>query len=117
MSRDMKQYIDVDDALIRMFGNKKLYAKTLNMFLAGKEFENLEAAIAENNLGKAGELIHTLKGVAGNLSLTALFDQSAQLMQKLRQGEFDLAMIETYRETYRLTCGFTREVIEQLSAE
>jgi HPt (histidine-containing phosphotransfer) domain-containing protein len=117
MSQDIKQYIDVDDALLRMLGNKKLYVKTLNMFLAGKEFENWEAAIAENNLGKAGELVHTLKGVAGNLSLTALFDQSAQLMQKLRQGELDAAMIETYRETYRLTRDFTREAIKQLSAE
>ena len=117
MSQDIKKYVDVDGALARMRGNKKLYVKMLGMFLAGKEFENFEAAIAENDLGKAGDLAHTIKGVTGNLSLTALFEQSAALMQQLREGTFDQALVDAYRETYALTRGFVTQTIEQLGAE
>lgn len=112
----MSKYIDLDDALTRMCGNKKIYAKTLNMFLDSKELEAFEAAMQENDFTRAGGHIHTLKGVAGNLSLTALFEQSEPLIQKLRQGELDTGMIENYRETHAQTRAAVQQLIPQLSA-
>ncbi len=119
MSQDLKKYIDVEDALVRMCGSKKLYAQMLNMFLGGKEIEGFEAAVSEKDLGKAGGHIHTLKGVAGNLSLTRLFAQSDSITQKLRLGEAvdDPQLLESFRETYALTRSCIQELIRELDSE
>ncbi len=111
--------IDVEDALVRMYGSKHLYAQMLNMFLGGQEMEKFEAAVSENKLGKAGEYIHTLKGVAGNLSLRRLFAQSEHISQKLRLGETvdDPHLFENFRETYALTRSCVQALIEELNAE
>ncbi len=117
MSRELEKYVDVNGALARMGGNAKIYAKALNMFLNSKEMENFEAAVLENNLEKAGGHIHTLKGVAGNLSLTGLSEQSGRIMLKLKRGEaVDPQWIENFRETYALTLDRVRELIRELES-
>jgi HPt (histidine-containing phosphotransfer) domain-containing protein len=116
MGQELKKYIDVDDALVRMCGNKKIYAMTLNMFLSSEELDKFDEALLKNDLSGAGGCIHTLKGVAGNLSLTELYNQSEPLIQKLKRGELDSALIENYRATHALTRGFVKEIIPQLGA-
>ncbi len=117
MSQENNNLIDVDGGLARTRGNKKLYVRMLGMFLSGQEFDHFEAAITEGDLGKAGDAAHTLKGVTGNLSLTALYEQSAALMQKLRQDELDEALIAAYHDTYALTRAAVADTIARLSAE
>lgn len=115
MAQGMNRYVDADDALTRMCGNEKIYIKTLNMFLANKEFEKYEAAVSAGDLPQASGHLHTLKGVAGNLSLTALFSLSEPLIQKLKAGEPDPKMIADYRETYSQTRGAVETLIQELS--
>ncbi len=116
MRRELKEYIDVDGALARMCGSRKIYAKALRMFLDSKEMESFETAVLDNNLEEAGERLHTLKGLAGNLALTGLFEQSGRLMQKLRLGEtLDSQSLESYRKTYVLTLGYVQETVRELS--
>ena len=81
------QLMDVEAALGRIRGNKVLYNKMLQMFLQGKDFESLEESLAGDDYVRAGEVAHAIKGVTGNLSLTALFEVSTQLMNELRHGD------------------------------
>ncbi len=45
---------------------------------------DLEAAINSNDLQKAFEIAHGLKGVFGNLSITPLFDALVEITEPLR---------------------------------
>jgi HPt (histidine-containing phosphotransfer) domain-containing protein len=110
MNAEIKDYIDIESALARMRGNKTLYAKMLGLFFAGNDLTELEAAVAENALDKAQSIAHAIKGVAGNLSLTALYDESAALMQTLRRGELDPQRFEEFCETYSETRSLVPEV-------
>ena len=49
-----------------------------------KNFDSLEQALAENNLGAAFEAAHSLKGVLGNLALTPIYTPVSELTELLR---------------------------------
>jgi HPt (histidine-containing phosphotransfer) domain-containing protein len=115
MNEELKEYIDIESALARLRGNKALYVKMLGLFFAGNDLSELEAAVAENALDKAGNIAHAIKGVAGNLSLTALYDESVELMQTLRRGELDPALFEEFRETYSETRSLVPEATEMIN--
>ena len=66
--------INVDAALERFMGNEGLLEKFLNKFLADENYQKLTDAIAANDKEAALTASHTLKGVSGNLSMTALFN-------------------------------------------
>ena len=47
-------------------------------------FETLEKALISNDLDKAFESAHALKGILGNLALTPLYTPLSDLTEKLR---------------------------------
>ncbi|MDE5721124.1 MAG: Hpt domain-containing protein [Clostridia bacterium] len=73
-------------------------------FPADESFSNLEKAIAENNVEEAFRAAHTLKGVAGNLGFTALFEISQTVTEILRGGSLDIsAHMPELKRLYTLT--------------
>ena len=78
---------DVETGLSRCVGKEDLYLKLVNMGLEDPKFEELESALKSNNLDRAFELCHALKGVIGNLALTPLFEALSQMTEKLRNRE------------------------------
>lgn len=83
--------IDVDDALSRFLDNEALMTKYLCRFPQDPNMDALRRAIAAGD-GSAGfEAAHTLKGVAGNLSLVTLFHQISPLVEDLRAGNLAAA--------------------------
>ena len=116
MNQDQIKYINVNEALSRMRGNKKLYVKMLDLFLGVNEFAQFEEAIGKGDLNRAAEVAHTIKGMTGNLSMTALFEQSEKLMNQLRQSELDEELLADYRESYKITLGFVENVKGELEA-
>ncbi|MCR4926266.1 MAG: Hpt domain-containing protein [Clostridiales bacterium] len=77
---------DVDGTLERFAGNFLLLNKFLVKFLDDKSYEGFKNAIAANDYQAAEATIHTLKGVAGNLGLTDLFNISNDILTQIRQG-------------------------------
>lgn len=77
-------YIDMEDGLKRVMNNKKLYVRLLSKFKASTDLQALTAAVAVGDYEKAEIEAHTIKGIAGNLSLTELFMQSQELDTKLK---------------------------------
>ena len=109
--------IDLDDGLGRVRGNKKLFVRMLGLFMDSTEFAALEEALGQGDIAKIEHSAHTIKGIAGNLSLTALFNVSTELMQQARNGATQQATIDEYRATLEATKGRVTEVIAQMSAE
>ncbi|MDR1893727.1 MAG: Hpt domain-containing protein [Spirochaetales bacterium] len=109
--------IDLEEGLGRVRGNRKLYGKMLGMFLKGQEFDALEAALKAGDNSQAGDLAHTIKGITGNLSLTALFKASTQLMNEFRAGQAAEESLANYREILVKTKAEVEALIAQLASE
>lgn len=77
---------DVDATIARFAGNSGMYFKFLGKFLNDKSYENFEKALSENNFEAAEAAVHTLKGVAGNLGMTDLFNVSNNILTQIRNG-------------------------------
>lgn len=104
-----ESYIDLETGLGRVRGNKKIYARMLGLFLASEEFAQLKESLAAGDIERAGELAHAVKGMTGNLTLTALFDVSTTLMGQLRDGVLDEPTAAELFTVY----DATRKVVEE----
>jgi PAS domain S-box-containing protein len=81
--------IDMTTALKRLMGNRKLLDKLLGDFVhnyAGISGQ-IRAALALGDLALAQRLVHTIKGVAGNLSAIRVFNTAQELESAIQQGE------------------------------
>ncbi|WP_300675838.1 hypothetical protein [uncultured Acetatifactor sp.] len=77
--------VDVDDGMKRLMGNEKLYRKLLGSFvkmigsqtLAAEDFDKADHT---SEIEKA----HSIKGTAGNLSLTPIYESYTEILNLLR---------------------------------
>lgn len=106
-------YINLEEGLKRVRGNKALYARMLSLFLANKEMEMLEEKLAGGDLEGAAAVAHAIKGMTGNLSLTALFTASTALLESLGAGRREEDQLARYREAAQKTL----EAAKALEAE
>lgn len=79
--------IDYQEGLGRFMNNAPLFEKFLLKFLEDTSFAGLKAALEAENCEAAFHAAHTLKGVAGNLSLKALAQVVSQQTELLRGGD------------------------------
>ncbi|WP_417763358.1 response regulator [Shewanella sp.] len=75
--------IDVDRGLQLVQGSKRLYQRILERFAAGQHdiVQQVRQALSEQRQQDAQRMLHTLKGLAGNLANKALAQQAEQLEQ------------------------------------
>ena len=103
--------IDVEDALARLMGSEALLERLLGKFLDDASFAALEAAIDAHDVQAAIDASHTLKGVAGNLSLTRVYDASARMCDLFRAGNWDdaCALMPMLADAYHDVQGAIRK--------
>jgi len=107
-------YIDLEDGLGRIRGNRKVYKTLLQSFVNKNNMEELKAQIAEKHLGDAAKTVHTIKGVSANLSLSALNKSMIELEAQMKAGSYSE---ETYRESldaFEKTTDFISILMQQL---
>lgn len=94
---DLKDVIEIDiKSSLARFGNmESFYVKYLKKFIDDKSFENMKEALANNNIEKVGEEAHTLKGVAGNLGLTKIYQHSMEIMRLAKENGVDKIKVIT----------------------
>lgn len=108
----MAEYINIEEGVKRVMGQKPLYMKMLGMFLEGPEYDRLKQLLEDNDIPTARDVSHAIKGVAGNLSLTALYDANLLLLGALRSGSMPAReQIDAYDETLQRTREAVRELI------
>lgn len=83
---DLTQYINYEEGLKRIMNNAKIYLKTLGMFAASKEFENLKSALAEGNMEKCVHSAHAIKGMSANLSIVKVYEISSALQDEFEKN-------------------------------
>ncbi|MBF0160206.1 MAG: response regulator [Magnetococcales bacterium] len=78
--------LDMMTALRRLMGNKSLYLSILHKFCSGQKTaaSAIAAALDAHDWGTAERLVHTLKGVAGNIGASALQSEAARLEAEIR---------------------------------
>jgi PAS domain S-box-containing protein len=83
----LRPMLDLDAALRRVAGNKKLYADLLRRYRSDQHdfAERLRALLAGGDLGAVERAAHTLKGVSANIGAEAAADASGALEHALNQ--------------------------------
>ena len=79
--------VNTKEGLERCLNNEQFYLKMVKKTMEGDNVEKLKAAIEANDLDKAFEIAHNLKGVTGNLSLAPLYQPLSEMTEHLRARE------------------------------
>lgn len=79
--------IDYPDAMDRFGGNEQLFKRLALKYLDDAHFVSFKAAMEAQDYEEAYRQAHSLKGVAGNLSLKHLYDIFSMICKDLREGE------------------------------
>ena len=81
--------VDVAAGLQRIAGNKRLYRDLLTQFAVKHEStgRTISEALASGDRSKAEHLAHSLKGVAGNLGMTEIFQAAGKLEGAIRESQ------------------------------
>jgi len=79
--------VDLAIGLQRVAGNKRLYRDLLTQFAAKQASapQRILDALANGDCGQAERMVHSLKGVAGNLGIKPIFNSAANLETALRE--------------------------------
>ena len=75
--------VDVDKILGTLNGKQALYERLIFKFYDLVEKSNL----TEDNLGGIYERVHALKGAAGNLGITPLFEEYVKILTLIREDK------------------------------
>ena len=94
--------IDPDDALKRLMNSETLYLRLIKKLLDDKTFSELKKAVEERDHELMFRASHTLKGVAGNLSLKTLYGLLISQVEFFRAGNDDegIAMMDDVERAY-----------------
>ena len=93
----MKRYqlskagVSASEAIERFNGDKKLYEEMLLSFPQDQQYGNLCEALNTRDIKAAFVAAHSLKGLAGNLSMNRLFEDISPLVEVLRNNSWDNA--------------------------
>jgi HPt (histidine-containing phosphotransfer) domain-containing protein len=110
---DNAVFVDFSDGKKRVMNNAKLYIKLLTKFRDDTKLDDLEAAVAAGDMGKAQDAAHTVKGVAANLSLPELFKQSLELETQIKAGAVNPAQMETVKTVFDATLQEINRIISE----
>ena len=68
--------VDVDDGVKRIMGNEKLYRKLLGSYVKMVESQSVDLEFDSSDCTAITERVHAIKGTAGNLSITPVYEGS-----------------------------------------
>jgi CheY-like chemotaxis protein len=96
--------ISTNDALKRLGGNTALFLRLLTRFAKSNRntSEQIESELAQGNVAEVKRLVHTLKGVAGNLGAMDLHGEAISLEQALRGDSPATVPLEGFRQALTL---------------
>ncbi len=78
---------NVDEGLERCMGMEDFYMEMIELGISDDRFDALGPLLKEGKLDEAFEVVHALKGVIGNLSLTPLYQTINDITEHLRARE------------------------------
>lgn len=85
--------VDIDGGLKRLGGNEKLYTRLLGSFLKAIKTYAIQPDFDCNEYTDVIEKAHALKGTAGNLSITPVYESYTEIVNLLRAGNPEEAKV------------------------
>lgn len=87
--------VDIQAGLDVTRNNVKLYRRLLMKFRDGSAdyMSEIESARVDNNLESMARAAHTLKGVAGNLGVTEVYQSVLALENACKQGDDNISLL------------------------
>lgn len=79
--------VNVDEGLDRLMGNASLYERMLLKFLEMMKKSLVTPDFDCNDYADVIEIAHAIKGSAGNLSITPIYEAYAEIVSLLRAGQ------------------------------
>lgn len=87
MFDELKQLgVDTEDGIFRFMNNEALYKQMLIAFVKMVRDAQVTAEFDDDTCDKEIEKIHALKGAAGNLSISPLYNAYTEIVRLLREG-------------------------------
>ncbi len=109
-----------ESGLLRLGGNGELYRRLLGEFARDQEgaAERIGRALARGDHALCAEMTHALKGVAANLSITAVAELAESLERKLEGGSPGAAALSAELiRTCKRVCTSIRETLGESLGE
>jgi len=106
-------YINAEEGKKRVMNNGKLYAKLLTKFKAGTNLDDLIATAVAQDWDKAQAAAHTIKGIAANLSMTELFNQSLDVETQVKGKSIKNESLESLKVCFNETLLAADKVIAE----
>ena len=106
-------YIDIESGLKRVMNNPKIYVKVLVKFKDDRNLEGIETALAAGDIEAAQIAVHTLKGLAANLSFTELYNQCVELEKQIKAKSVNPDQLASLKNTHSQTLIEMDKVIAQ----
>ena len=97
--------IDYENGKKRFAGNAALYEKYLLKFKQDTHYQGVKDAFDAGDYDTLLKEAHTLKGVAGTLGLLGVYQESADIVSALRNGERERIplLVEELQKAYEKT--------------
>ena len=100
---------NTEEGLTRCMGKEDFYFRMIKMGMQDEGYGRLQEALEAGDLTAAFEAAHALKGVAGNLSLTPLYEALSDITERLRAKEDAdypalLAKVLEQKDAFRALC-------------
>ncbi|MDR1909814.1 MAG: Hpt domain-containing protein [Spirochaetaceae bacterium] len=108
---DEKVYVDEADGVKRVMNNLKLYVKLLAKFRNENNLDDLNTHLKAGDLEKAQGAAHTIKGLAGNLSLLELQKQALEIETQIKAKSVDPATVESLNVCFAETLAAVDQVL------
>ena len=106
-------YINEEEGKKRVMNNGKLYAKLLTKFKTDTNISDLVTFAEAQDWEKAQGAAHTIKGIAANLSLTELFNQSLDVETQIKGKSIKPESLESLKTCFSETLTAVDKVIAQ----
>lgn len=105
---DQDDIIDLCFALNQLNNNEEMLGRLLTKFR--DEFisvpKQVKAHLQSDDLINSKLKVHTTKGLAGNLGLSALYNCSKDLDKQLKEGTVDYQLVDRFAKIMALTCDY-----------
>lgn len=104
----------LEEVLGRLGGNEAILIKLLQKFygLYNNSRKDLLILLQNKNKEEAHRLVHTIKGVAGNLSIKKVYESALALDLRMKEGFYEETSIEAIN-----FCQNLDEAIEDLKSQ
>jgi len=96
-----------------VMNNIKLYSKLITKFKDDNNMAEIEATVTAGDLEKAQSAVHTMKGLAANLSFTELFKQSFALETQIKEKNVNPDQLTILKDVFKETLNEIDKVISQ----